>query len=44
MSPLHSELASYFEEELKRVQDELLCMEGVRSKLECEMLTAVLSG
>ena len=41
---LHSELASYVEEELKLVQDELLSSEEVRSKVKLEMQRAMSSG
>ena len=43
-SQLHSELASYVEEELKLVQDELLSSEEVRSKVKLEMQRAMSSG
>ncbi|CAH3147553.1 unnamed protein product [Pocillopora meandrina] len=42
-SQLHSELASYVEEELKLVQDELLSSEEVRSKVKLEMQRAMSS-
>lgn len=40
---VHTDLASYVEEELNLVQDELLSSEEVRSKVELEMQAAVLS-
>ena len=43
-SQLHSELASYVEDELKLVQDELLSAEEVRSKVKLEMQKAMSSG
>ena len=44
VTQLPSELETYVEEELKRVQDELLSSEEVRSKVELEIQTAMLSG
>lgn len=44
VTQLPSELETYVEEELKRVQDELLSLEEVRSKVELEIQTAMLSG
>ena len=41
---LHSKLASYVEEELKLVQDELLSSEEVCSKVKLEMQKAMSSG
>ena len=43
-SQLHSEVASYVEEELKLVQDELLSSEEVLSKVKLEMQKAMSSG
>ena len=43
-SQLHSEFASYVEDELKLVQDELLSAEEVCSKVKLEMEKAMSSG